>query len=48
MAGWMNVLPPLALLIVPPMLAEKRSRFATFAFYLLLVLVLVCQLALRR
>lgn len=52
--GWMNVLPPLALLVIPPMVGEgrlergKSARFATFAFYLLLVLVLYCQLALRH
>jgi hypothetical protein len=52
--GWMNVLPPLALLIIPPMVGEARfersksSRFATFAFYLLLALVLFCQFALRH
>ncbi len=52
--GWMNVLPPLALLVIPPMVGEGRlergrsNRFATFAFYLLLALVLFCQLALRH
>lgn len=55
-AAWMNALPALALLITPPMLEEKRYgsdrgrsvRFATFTFYLLLALVLFCQLALRH
>jgi hypothetical protein len=52
--GWMNVLPPLALFVIPPMASEgrlergKTGRFATFAFYLLLALVLFCQLALRH
>jgi hypothetical protein len=55
-AVWVNVLPAMALLITPPLLAERgygggRGRsagFATFTFYLLLVLVVFCQLALRR
>jgi hypothetical protein len=49
---WLCALPPLALLAVPSMLSEgttgrSRRRFATFAFYLSLALVVFCQLALR-
>ncbi len=47
-AAWLCVLPPMALLVIPPMLGDKRSRFATFTFYFLLLLVIFCQLALRR
>lgn len=47
-AAWMNVLPSLSLLIIPPMLGEKRSRFATFTFYFLLTLVFYCQIMLSR
>jgi hypothetical protein len=46
-AAWLGTAPALALLIVPTMVPEKRSRFATFAFYFLIVLVLFCQLTLR-
>lgn len=46
-AAWLGVAPPLSLLIVPAMMPEKRSRFATFTFYFLIVLVLYCQLSLR-
>ena len=46
-AAWLGTAPGLALLIVPAMVPEKRSRFATFTFYFLIVLVLYCQLTLR-
>ncbi len=47
-AAWLCVLPCMALLVIPPMMGDKRSRFATFTFYFMLALVLFCQLALRR
>jgi hypothetical protein len=47
-AAWICAIPPFTLLIVPAMLGEKRSRFATFIFYFLLALVVYCQLALRK
>lgn len=47
-AAWLAALPPMALLVIPPMLGEKRSRFATFVFYFMLVLVVTCQLVLHR
>ncbi len=47
-AAWMCALPALTLLVIPPMLGDKRSRFANFTFYFLLLLVIFCQLALRR
>jgi len=46
-AAWLGIVPALSLIIVPTMLPEKRSRFATFTFYFLIVLVLYCQLTLR-
>ncbi len=46
-AAWTGVLPSLALLITPPLATEKRSRFATFAFYFLILLVICCQLTVR-
>ncbi len=46
-SAWIGVVPALSLIVVPTMLPEKRSRFATFAFYSLIVLVLYCQLTLR-
>lgn len=48
--GWVNMLPPLTLLIIPPLLGERRTRaerFANFVFYFLLLLVVFCQLAWR-
>lgn len=52
-AMWLCAMPPLALFVVPTMQADgalARSgsrRFANFAFYLLIALVVFCQLALR-
>jgi len=45
--AWGGVLPALSLLIIPPLATEKRSRFATFAFYFLILLVICCQLTVR-
>jgi hypothetical protein len=47
-AAWICAIPAFSLLIVPAMVREKRSRFATFIFYFLLALVVYCQLTLRR
>lgn len=44
---WVGLAPAMALLIVPPMMAEKRSRFATFTFYFIIFLVLYCQFTLH-
>jgi hypothetical protein len=50
---WFCAVPPLALFVVPSMQAEgalarsRSRRFANFAFYLLIALVVFCQLALR-
>lgn len=46
--AWAGVLPALSLLIIPPLAVEKRSRFATFAFYFLILLVICCQLTVQR
>lgn len=46
-AAWLGTAPALSLLIMPAITPEKRSRFATFTFYFLIVLVLYCQLSLR-
>ena len=45
---WAGILPGLSLIIIPPMAAEKRSRWANFTFYFLIALVVFAQLALRR
>ena len=45
--AWVGLAPAMALLIVPPMMAEKRNRFATFTFYFIIFLVLYCQFTLR-
>lgn len=44
---WIAAMPALALLIIPPLATEKRSRFATFAFYFLILLVICCQVTVR-
>ncbi len=50
--SWLCTTPALSLFFTPPMLAEGRpghrrsGRFATFTFYLLLALLVFCQLAL--
>jgi hypothetical protein len=46
-AAWAGVLPALSLLVIPPLATEKRSRFATFAFYFLILLIICCQLTVR-
>ncbi|MEO6830939.1 MAG: DUF6427 family protein [Chitinophagaceae bacterium] len=43
---WITAMPMLSLLVVPTMASEKRSRFATFTFYFLIIFVVYCQLAL--
>jgi hypothetical protein len=45
---WMSTLPVCSLFIVPALMPEKRSGFATFTFYFLIALVLFCQLALNH
>ncbi len=47
-AAWAGLMPGLSLIIVPPMAAEKRSRWANFTFYFLIALVVFAQLAVRR
>lgn len=43
---WITAMPTLSLLVAPIMTSEKRSRFATFTFYFLIIFVVYCQLAL--